>query len=120
MRGVDRIGLGELAAGPGKVASTGRVDPGEADTSLTQGLPQSEVINTGGFEHYQRIASPTRHQIRDGMRRIVDALRRADRFIEDIKMMFGDVDSDAVRGYSHGACPCGARSVGAASCNCSG
>ncbi|WP_210191225.1 hypothetical protein, partial [Bradyrhizobium mercantei] len=40
--------------------------------------------------------------------------------IENIEVMFGDVDSDVTKGYDHGACPCDARSVGAASCNCSG
>ena len=32
---VDRVSFGELAAGTGKVASPGRIDPGEADVGLT-------------------------------------------------------------------------------------
>ena len=117
---VDRVGLGELAAGTGKVASPGRIDPGKADVGRTQRRAKLEVVDAGGLKDDQRIASPTRHQLCDGMWGVGDAFRHADAFIEDIKMMFGDVDSDATRGYDHGACPCDARSVGAASCNCSG
>src|SRR5690606_28160062 len=40
--------------------------------------------------------------------------------VEEIEVMLGDIDSDAQRGYAHGAWSCDARSGGAASCNCSG
>src|SRR4051794_14118762 len=79
-----------------------------------------EVVDAGGLKDDQRIASPTRHQLCNGMWRVGDTFRHADAFIEDIEMTFGDVDSDAAKSYDHGACPCDARSVGAASCNCSG
>ena len=49
-----------------------------------------------------------------------DALGLVGAVVVDVEMRFGDVDSDEPVGYGHGACPCGARSVGAASCNCSG
>src|SRR5512133_2136488 len=88
--------------------------------SAARSAAKLEVVDAGGLKDDQRIASPTRHQLCDGMWGVGDAFRHADAFIEDIKMMFGDVDSDATRGYDHGACPCDARSVGAASCNCSG
>src|SRR6202012_1844217 len=98
----------------------GRIDPGEADAGLTERLAEFAVIDAGGFEDDKCIASPTRHQLCDGMWHVGDAFRCTDGFVEDIEMMFGDVDSDATMGYDHGACPCDARSVGAASCNCSG
>ena len=117
---IDRISLGELAAGTCEVARPGRVDPGKADSGLAQHLAKFEVIDARGLEDDQHIASPTRRDLCDGLRRVGDALRKGQAFIEDIEILFGDVDSDATKGYDHDACPCDARSVGAASCNCSG
>ena len=94
---VDRIGLGELAAGTGKVAGTSRIDPGKADAGLTQRLAKREVVDTRGLKDHQRIASPTRHQLCDGLWRVGDALRHAYGFIKNIEMVFGDVDSDATK-----------------------
>ena len=76
---VNRIGFGELAACTGKVTGTGRVDPGEADAGLTQRLAELEVIDTGGLKDDQRIASPTRHQLCDGLCRVGDAFRSTPR-----------------------------------------
>src|SRR5258707_8630221 len=55
-----------------------------------------------------------------GLWRVGDALGLTDGIIKNVERMLGDVDSDAAKGEDHGACPCDARSVGAASCNCSG
>ena len=90
--GVDRVGLGEPAAGTGKVAGAGRIDAGKADIGRTQGLGKLEVVDAGGLEHDQRIASPTRHQLCDGMWRVGDVVRQADGIIEDVEMTFGDVE----------------------------
>ena len=46
---VDRVGLGELAAGTGKVASTGRIDPGKADVGRTQ-RARSSRCRRGGLK----------------------------------------------------------------------
>ena len=120
--GVDRIGFCQPHAGAGEVAGTGRIDTGKPYSGLAQHFSQRTVIDAGGLEHDEHIVSapPTRHLLCDGLWRVGDALGLADGIIKNIEHGFGDVDSDAAKGYDHGACPCDARSVAAASCNCSG
>lgn len=65
---------------------------GQAGAGLPQRLPKPEVIDTSDLEDDQHIASPTRHDLWDGLRRVGDALRHAEAVIEDIKKLFADVE----------------------------
>jgi len=118
---VDRVGLGPPAERLGEIPRLLRIDPGMGDSRRVECGTQGGVVMAGGFEHHQASApaqlggEPRHLGLSVGQTADVAAAR-----VEDIEMPFGDIDSNGLRVYGHGACPCDARSVGAASSNCSG
>ena len=90
------------------------IDAGMGDAALrSSAWPQQAVVGAGGLEQDEGAgcgeALGQRRRSASGV--LAMALGPAGCAIEDIEMVFGDVDSDEARGYDHGACPCGARSA---------
>lgn len=56
----------------------------------------------------------------DGLWYVGDVFWYVDGFIENIKMMFGYVDFDVMKGYVYDVCFCDVRFVGVVLCNCLG
>ncbi len=48
-QGIDGVGLGELATGPGKITRKARVDHADGDGRLVQGGDKLPVVRPGGF-----------------------------------------------------------------------
>ena len=119
--GVDGIGLGKRRCGTGKVARTRRVDAHVGDIGGLERAAQGAIVASRRLEYHAQVRTrPPRQHGGYRHRTVGDALGLACCVVVDVEMRFADVDSDEPVGYGHGACPCGARSVGAASCNCSG
>jgi hypothetical protein len=99
---IDRIGLGEEAG-------------------HRQDMAQIEIVPSGRLEQHEGVTlRPVVGQLSHGSRCIIAPDGHAGCRIKHIQMMLGDIDSNKAKGYDHGAYPCAARSVAAASINCSG
>lgn len=110
--GVDRVGLGEKAGGTGEVAGAQGIDARESYAGGMQSHLQLPVIAPGCLEHDKHSpAAPALGECCDRRRCIGDALMAPRRRIEDVEARFGNVDSNEDLRYSHGACPCDARSA---------
>jgi hypothetical protein len=71
----------------------------------------------GRFEQHKQ-ALPALDQLGKALFAAGDAFGSL--MLENIEVVFGDVDSDKARVYNYSACRCAARSVAPASINCSG
>ena len=96
---VDRVGLGEMACGAGKVAGPGRIDPSEGDACLFQRFAQLDIVAAGRLEQHE-LAMPTAHEGRHAFSRVRKTLSAA--IVENIQMVLGDIDSNKARVYDHG------------------
>jgi hypothetical protein len=119
--GIDRIRFGKKAGRAREVTRPSWVHPREPDAVIRQGASQLPVVVTGRLEHHQNVLIPPAiDQAGDDKQRIGDALIRPATALKHVKVSFGDIDSNEARVYDHGAYPCAARSVAAASINCAG
>src|SRR5581483_1425274 len=119
--GVDRMGLGEKAGRTGEVTGAARVDAGKRDAGGVEGLGETTIVGTRGLkQHTPPCPPPGLDKRGDRRRRVRQPDRPSGTGLEDVKVMFSDIDSDHARSYVHRACSCAARSVAAASINCSG
>jgi hypothetical protein len=104
----------------GEVAGAFGIDPGVGHAGSLERPPQARVVPPGRLE----VGRPTPSgeiggQRQDRLLAVGDPVEPG-LGIENVEIMFGNVDADVNKGY-HGTCPCGARSgCKAASCNCSG
>lgn len=119
---IDGVGLCEEAGGAGEVPGAGRINAGEGDAGRSQRPAQQLVVMAGRLKQDKYAAAgPACDQNSNRLRQVVDAVDGADAAIKNVKVMFGDIDSDKARMYLHDAYPCAARSgAKAVSINCSG
>ena len=79
-----------------------RVDASKADAGARQGLLQVPVVAAGGFEQNQPGGGQFRHPFADRRRRVGNAAGLA---VEDVEMVFRDIDTDVARCYDHRPVP---------------
>lgn len=99
-------------AAAGEVAGLLGIDAGIGDVPRIEDVAQVLIIGAGRLEEGKAVLSRDKPlcQGAGGLAAIGEALRPPTLGVEDVEMGFGDVDSNNIRVYDHGACPCDARS----------
>ena len=90
--GIDGVGLGQLALGPGKEPNAGGVNDADGPAGLKAGLPQGPLVTAGGFDNEVALGGEIFKQERDGSG-CIGLMQEAPRGVP-IEEGFGDIDTD--------------------------